>query len=126
MLNQKGFSLIELLVVIAIIGILSTIAMPQYSEYKKRAYDSAAKSDIRNIIIAQEGFFIDNSRYTDSLTELYGFKASNGVKITLKVASNESTEAQTWQATVNHPQGTANKKFCYNSELDTSIRETGC
>ena len=124
--NQKGFSLVELLVVIAIIGILSTIAVPQYSEYRKRAYDSAARSDVRNIITAEEMYYLDNNRYTANLSELQGFKPSSGVLVTVNVSNVSNTEAQAWQVVANHPRGSANKKFCYNSELDSSIRDTGC
>lgn len=47
---QKGFTLLELMIVIAIIGILATIAIPQFNEYRAKANDSAAQADARNAL----------------------------------------------------------------------------
>ncbi|CAH2031088.1 type IV pilin protein [Trichlorobacter ammonificans] len=61
--NSKGFTLIELLIVVAIIGILAAIAIPQFSAYRAKAYNSAAQSDLKNTKTALEAFFADNQKY---------------------------------------------------------------
>lgn len=63
MRKEKGFTLIELLVVVAIIGILAAIAIPQFAEYRKRAFDSQAVSDLRNAATAEEAVFVDTDAY---------------------------------------------------------------
>jgi len=68
--NKKGFTLVELLVVVAIIGILASIAIPQFAAYRERANDAAANSDIRTVMTAQETYFIDNNAYAANLTNL--------------------------------------------------------
>lgn len=61
--NRKGFTLIELLIVVAIIGILAAIAIPQFSQYRAKAYNSAAQSDLKNSKTGLEAFFADNQKY---------------------------------------------------------------
>ena len=61
--SQKGFTLIELMIVIAIIGILAAIAIPQFSAYRVKAYNSAALSDLRNCRTSMEAYFADNQAY---------------------------------------------------------------
>ena len=43
------------MIVIAIIGILAAIAIPQFSAYRVRSYNSASNADLRNAATAQEG-----------------------------------------------------------------------
>jgi len=61
--NRKGFTLIELLIVVAIIGILAAIAIPQFSAYRAKAYNSTSQSDLKNNKTALESFFADNQQY---------------------------------------------------------------
>jgi type IV pilus assembly protein PilA len=65
-LNQEesGFTLIELLIVLVIIGILLAIAVPSYLGFKKRADQTAAKSNIRAAIPSIEAYYSDNGAYT--------------------------------------------------------------
>jgi type IV pilus assembly protein PilA len=61
--SKKGFTLIELLIVVAIIGILAAIAIPQFSAYRSKAYNSAAQSDLRNFKTQMESVYADNQMY---------------------------------------------------------------
>ena len=61
--NRKGFTLIELLIVVAIIGILAAIAIPQFSAYRAKAYNSVATSDLKNSKTSLESYFADNQHY---------------------------------------------------------------
>jgi len=62
-LNQKGFTLIELMIVIAIIGILAAIAIPQFAAYRRKAYNSAALSDLKTVKTTLEAYYADNQFY---------------------------------------------------------------
>ena len=62
-LHEKGFTLIELLIVVAIIGILSAIAIPQFSAYRARAYNASAVSDLKSLETAIEAYFHDYAHY---------------------------------------------------------------
>jgi prepilin-type N-terminal cleavage/methylation domain-containing protein len=95
MSNKKGFTLIELLIVVVIIGILAAIAIPKFANTKEKAYVASMKSDLRNLITAQEAYFSDNnSNYAAAISNLgTNYKASTGITVTLNTVTNTGWKA---------------------------------
>ena len=66
-MNRKGFTLIELLIVVVIIGILAAIAIPKFANTKEKAYIASMKSDLRNLVTAEEAYFADSVKYSATI-----------------------------------------------------------
>ena len=64
--KRKNFTLIELLVVIGILMTLASIAVPSYMGYTKKANISAAKSQIKLLMDAVNGYRLDVGKYPDA------------------------------------------------------------
>jgi prepilin-type N-terminal cleavage/methylation domain-containing protein len=88
--SDGGFTLIELLIVVVIIGILATIAIPKFNNSKERAIISQMRSDLRNMVTAQESYIADALTYYNgpipSPSMAYGPSAN--VAITLSSVTN--------------------------------------
>ena len=112
MSNRKGFTLIELLIVVVIIGILAAIAIPKFANTKEKAVVASMKSDLRNLVTGQEGFFSDNQDYAGAIgaaqtnglagAGIVAFRGSQGNVITVNYV-----DAAGWGATILNPAVTA-------------------
>ena len=104
-MNRKGFTLIELLIVVVIIGILAAIAIPKFANTKEKAYIASMKSDLRNLVTAEEAFFADSVKYTQTVgAGGVQFSTTSGV-----TGPTIATTADGWTAWVSH---TTTTKSC--------------
>ena len=86
--SARGFTLIELMIAVMIVGILSSIAVPAYSDYVTKSRRAQAKQFMMDLATRQEQFMLDNKTYAQSTQEL-GFTNSY-------VALDMNGEQTTW------------------------------
>jgi type IV pilus assembly protein PilA len=70
--SQSGFSLVELMIVVAIIGILSSIAVPQFQKFIFKARQTEAKTGLSSLYTAEKAFYGEWSQY-DERFEVIGY-----------------------------------------------------
>ncbi|MDO8445038.1 MAG: type II secretion system protein [Deltaproteobacteria bacterium] len=68
--TDSGFTIIELMIVMAIIGILLTIAQPQFHQYTTRAKEAVLKENLFTIRDVIDQYYADKARYPDSIQDL--------------------------------------------------------
>lgn len=68
--KQKGFTLLELLMVVIIIGVLATIALPQYLKFSEKARTSEALSILGQLRASEMRYYAQYSTYTTSFGAL--------------------------------------------------------
>ncbi|ACM21000.1 type II secretion system pseudopilin OxpG [Geotalea daltonii FRC-32] len=68
--NKKAFTLIELLIVMTIVGILASIAVPNYRWGIIKAKEAVLREDLYNLRTTIDNFYADQGKYPDTLQEL--------------------------------------------------------
>jgi general secretion pathway protein G len=70
--SRSGFTIIELVVVMSIIGILLTLAQPNYRQATIKAKEAALKRDLATFRDVIDQYYADQGQYPPSLTDLVG------------------------------------------------------
>lgn len=93
--RRRGFTLIELLIVVVIIGILATVAIPKFAATKDKSKLASIRSDLRNIMTAQEAYWADHTTFA-TLAALqastnFTFSTGNAAAITASASGYTAT-----------------------------------
>ncbi len=104
---KQGFTLIELLVVVLIIGILASIAIPQYFKVVEKSRVAEAMSVISAVKSAEERYMARGGMYTADFTPLdISYPNMTATNITTKfytvqpIAAANPATGPTYQLTV--------------------------
>lgn len=73
MQNQSGFTLVEIMIVVAIVGILASIAIPNFSKNVSQSKAEACIQNMRQIETALENYrTVNEMRVPENLSGLVG------------------------------------------------------
>ncbi|MEK7252021.1 MAG: prepilin-type N-terminal cleavage/methylation domain-containing protein [Actinomycetota bacterium] len=72
--RDEGFTLIELMVVVMIIAVLIAIAIPSFLGFRKSAQDRSAQSEVRNVLLSEKAYWLDNGNYTGTDADIIVFE----------------------------------------------------
>ena len=85
--NNKGFTVIELLTVMGVTGLLASLAIPAFAQYKTRSLDSEAKAHLQHVYRACKGYWTDygsssSCNVTIASGPAYGYLQTATINIT--------------------------------------------
>jgi len=69
-MRRRGFTLLEVLIVVIIIGILASIALPQYTATIEKSKSAEAATNVGSIRMALDRYWYQNGSITTTISNL--------------------------------------------------------
>ncbi len=101
-------------------GILVTIVLPRFTQSRDKAHDAASKTDLRNAMTAQEGYFADHQSYTTDASAS-GINVFSSPQVTLAIPSADATS---YVMTAKH--ASSANTYCVSSIDGEIVSGTSC
>jgi len=92
-MSRRGFTLIELMMVVIVVGILASMALPQYTKTKERTYWREAQDILGAIYAGEQTYFTGNNSYyaPGTWSTIFMDNPNGATPVTLSVPSAAAT-----------------------------------
>ena len=111
--NSRGFTLIELLVVIAIIGLLSSVVLASLNNARKKGRDARRLADIKQLQIALELYYSENSAYPTAVQGTAALAPANISSVPVNPGSGGAAYTYAVSSTNNY--------YCLGATLESTV-----
>ena len=108
---KQGFTLIELLVVVLIIGILSSVALPQYQVAVAKARYVQLQTAAEAVYRAQQVYYMANGAYSTSFDDL---DIQPGGEVSVGNETDSVLQASNYSCFINVETTVATHVYCVN------------
>lgn len=89
-MKKRGFTLIELMIVVAIIGILASIAIPNFLKFQTKARQVEARTNLASVAVAEISYFAEKNNWAFTL-DLIGWQPQGAAKYKYSLGTDPLT-----------------------------------